>query len=78
MNDVITYLPWLMSAVTIWQVILSGNLHRHAWIVGLCNQALWLTWIIAAGQWGFLPMNIALWITFARNHMKWRRANMGR
>jgi len=74
MGDVIrVYLPWVMSAVTIWQTLLAGNKSRHAWIVGLGNQALWLIWIIASGSWGLLPMNIALWIVFARNHWKWNR-----
>lgn len=65
------YLPWLMSAITIWQTILAGNKHPHAWAVGLGNQALWLVWIVATATWGLLPMNIALWVTFARNHWKW-------
>lgn len=65
------YLPWLLSAITIWMTVLAGNKNRHAWAIGLLNQALWLVWIIAAQAWGLLPMNIALWIVYARNHAKW-------
>ena len=65
------YLPWALSAITIWMTVLAGNKHRHAWLVGLCNQALWLVWIVAAQAWGLLPMNIALWVTYTRNHLKW-------
>lgn len=67
------YLPWLMSAITIYMTLLAGNKHRKAWVLGLFNQLLWLIWIVATGTWGFLPMNIALWAVYARNHFKWNR-----
>lgn len=70
----VTYLPWLLSVITIWMTVLAGNKHRSAWAVGLANQALWLGWIIASAAWGLLPMNIALWIVYARNHLKWSAA----
>lgn len=65
------YLPWIMSTVTIWMTLLAGNKHKSAWLVGIGNQALWLTWIITVGAWGLIPMNIALWVVYARNHLKW-------
>lgn len=71
------YLPWLLSAITIWMTLLAGNLHRSAWLVGLANQLLWLFWIAITGTWGLLPLNIALWIVYSRNHMKWRREALG-
>lgn len=75
MRDLIAaYLPWLMSAITIWMTLLAGNKHRLAWAIGLGNQALWLTWIVVTGAWGLLPMNAALWVVYARNHLKWVRA----
>ena len=67
----IAYMPWIMSVITIYMTVLAGNKSRYAWAIGLFNQALWLAWIIAAESWGFLPMNIALWIVYARNHFKW-------
>lgn len=67
------YLPWLLSAITIWMTLLAGNKHPKAWLVGLANQALWLVWISATANWGLLPMNIALWIVYGRNHLKWMR-----
>ncbi|MER8560119.1 hypothetical protein [Mesorhizobium sp. M0578] len=67
------YLPWLLSAVTIYMTVLAGNKSRHAWLFGLGNQALWLAWIVSASAWGLLPMNAALWIVYARNHWKWNR-----
>lgn len=73
-NAIIIGLPWLLSAITIWMTVLAGNKHRHAWAIGLGNQALWLVWIVLSGTWGLIPMNIALWAVYARNHMKWRAA----
>ncbi len=71
---IVAYLPWLLSAITIWTMFLAGDRKRHTWLVGLGNQALWLLWIVAASAWGLLPMNLALWIVYARNHLKWQRA----
>lgn len=74
MSDAIQiYLPWIMSAITIWMTLLAGNKHRSAWLIGLFNQALWLTWIITVGAWGLLPMNLALWVVYGRNHLKWQK-----
>lgn len=73
----VAYLPWLLSAITIWMTVLAGNKHPSAWAVGLVNQALWLGWIIASSAWGLLPMNIALWIVYARNHLKWSASEKG-
>lgn len=67
------YLPWLLSAVTIYMTVLAGNRHPKAWALGLMNQALWLLWIVASSAWGLLPMNLVLWIVYARNHLKWSR-----
>ena len=71
---IIAYMPWLLSAITIWMTVLAGNKHRSAWLVGLLAQAGWLLWIVVSGNYGFLPMNVALWIVYARNHFKWRVA----
>ena len=65
------HLPWLLSAVTIYSMWLAGGMSPLAWMVGLLNQALWLIWIIPGKHWGFIPMNIALWIVFARNLYLW-------
>jgi hypothetical protein len=69
---IITYLPWLLSAITIYMTVLAGNKHRMAWAIGLVNQALWLAWILASGNYGLIPMNVALWFVYARNHLKWQ------
>lgn len=72
-ETLVFYMPWLLSAITIYMTILAGNKTRWAWAIGLVNQALWLVWIVASASWGLLPMNIALWIIYGRNHWKWMR-----
>lgn len=67
------YMPWLLSAITIYMTLLAGNKHKSAWLVGLINQALWLVWIISMDAYGLLPMNVALWIMYARNHFMWNK-----
>ncbi len=69
-----TYLPWLLSAITVTSALMAGSLHRSAWSLSLVNQSLWLLWIVTTHSWGFLPMNIALTAVFARNHWRWTRA----
>lgn len=70
-NIIVEYLPWLLSAITIWMTVLAGNKHPSAWLFGLFAQAGWLLWIVATGTWGFIPMNLALWFVYGRNHLKW-------
>ena len=68
---IITYLPYFLSANTIYTMFLAGNKNRGAWIFGLFGQLAWLVWIILTNTWGLLPMNIALWIVYVRNYLKW-------
>lgn len=68
-----TIIPYILSAITIWMFLLAGNKTKWTWLVGLANQGLWLTWIIISSTWGLLPMNVALWIVYARNHLKWNK-----
>lgn len=38
----------------------------------LTPQLLWLVWILASKSYGLLPMNLALWIVYGRNYLKWK------
>ena len=71
-NEIIKYLPYLLSLITIYSMVLAGNKKRGAWFVGLVNQLLWLIWIVLSSAWGLLPMNIALWYVYGRNYIKWK------
>lgn len=69
------YLPWLLSGLSMAHFILVGNLWRWSWVFGLCCQVLWLTWIICTGPkaLGFLPLTLALFVIYTRNHFKWAK-----
>lgn len=69
---IVLYLPWLLSAITIYTTVLAGNKDSRAWSLGLVNQALWLLWIVVSATWGLLPLNAATWIVYWRNLRKWR------
>jgi hypothetical protein len=69
----IDFLPWLLSANTLYVMFLAGNKNKYTWILGLIGQVLWLVWIILTESWGLIPMNIGLWVVYARNHLKWRK-----
>ncbi len=69
---IITYLPYILSANTIYMMLLAGNQKKNAWAFGLAGQLLWLIWIVLTKNWGLLPMNIALWIVYGRNYLKWK------
>lgn len=68
----IKFLPWVLSANTLYVMFLAGNKRKYAWLLGLAGQLLWLVWIVLVQAWGLLPMNIGLWIVYYRNHLKWR------
>lgn len=67
-----TIIPYILSAITIYMMFLAGKKNKYTWLVGLANQFLWLIWIIIIQSWGLLPMNIALWVVYTRNHLKWK------
>lgn len=71
-HAIATYLPWLLSVLTIYSAFLAGDKKPAAWTVGIANQVLWAAWIIASGTWGMAPMNVVLAAIFVRNFIKWR------
>lgn len=54
------------------EAVASKVLGLAAWTVGVANQFLWATWIIASGTWGMAPMDVVLTVIFIRNFIKWR------
>lgn len=68
---IITYLPYVLSAITAYTMLLAGDKKLKAWIVGLGNQVLWLTWILASGTYGLLPMTAVMCLVYWRNYKKW-------
>ena len=71
---IVIYLPYVLSALTIYSALAAGNKRRIAWSVGLANQGLWFLWIWASRSWGLAIMTVVLTAIFARNWIKWGRA----
>lgn len=67
-------MPWFLSAITLYAMVLVGHKDLAGWAVGLIGQAFWLVWICGTRTWGFLPMNIALTAVYAQNLFLWRGA----
>lgn len=67
-----TYLPWLLSVLTITVNIMAGDNRLRTWDLALFNTGLWLVWIVATDNYGFLPMTLALGVIFTRNLIKRR------
>lgn len=67
------YVPYMLSAITIYMNFLAGNKSNKTWLVGLIGQVGWSTWIFYTQNWGFVPLNIALWYIYIGNHIKWNK-----
>ena len=72
-NLIVNYLPYILSAFTIYVMLLAGNKNKYTWVIALFNQVLWFLWIVKSESWGLLPGNIALWIVYFRNYIKWKK-----
>lgn len=48
----------------------------RGWLVGICNQTLWLAFTIQTRAWGLLPLIAALLVIYSRALMRWRRAEL--
>lgn len=69
----ILYLPWLLSAVTLWMTYLQGEKNILSWVVGLVGQLGWFILTFVTGLYGLLPLNIGLTVLYYRNYVKWKR-----
>jgi len=66
-------IPLALSFLTLYAMWQIGNKRVFAWVIGLINQGLWVTFIVLFDAWGLLPLSIALTIVYARNLILWRR-----
>lgn len=69
----ILYLPWLLSAVTLWMTYLQGEKNTLSWVVGLVGQLGWFILTFVTGLYGLLPLNIGLTVLYYRNYVKWKQ-----
>lgn len=71
---IVTYLPWALSFMSLMMSVLTGNKWPKVWLFGLGIQCFWLLYIFAAQAWGFMPLCVALFIIYSRNHRKWSQS----
>ena len=72
--DMHEMMPVKMLRMSITIMYLIGEKRRYSFLVGLGNQALWLTWLIYIGTWGMLPTVAAMVFMYVRNYQKWTTA----
>lgn len=60
------------GAVTLYGMWAAGSHRWWAWLVGLGNQLLWISFIVMFAAWGLLPLSLALVAVYGRNALKWR------
>lgn len=71
-----TLIPWATSAGTLLGMWLLGQKRSIGWVVGLVNQALWITFAVTFRAWGLLPLTCALVVIYTRNLLRWRRDDL--
>ena len=69
MDQVVALATSLGTLAMMW---LAGRKKAAAWVVGLLNQGLWVTFIILFQAWGLIPLTAALTLIYARNLWLWR------
>ena len=74
MREIINvYLPYILSAITIYMTFLVGNKNKKGWSLGMFNQILWFIFIISSKNYGLMFMNIAFFYMYMRNYQKWEK-----
>lgn len=63
---------WLLTAVSVFGLWLTGRNPRAGWVFAVLVQQLWLTWALITDQWGFAVQSVAFSAMYARNLWRWR------
>lgn len=69
----VTWIPYLLSVISVAQVYLAGNKSKHAWPLLIINQLFWIFWIVVSKNYGFIPLNVVLMFMGYRNYTKWKK-----
>lgn len=65
---------WALSAIGIAGIFLAGGHRKVGWLLGLGVQGLWIAYAVATEQWGFIASALAYGAVYARNWLRWRKA----
>lgn len=67
-----TYWSWILTAVGVTGLMLSGSHNKTGWLIGLGAQILWLAYALSTHQYGFIVSAFAYGFVYGRNFWKWR------
>lgn len=73
-EQLLIILPWVMSFFSITALWLAGRKYKYTWYFYIFAELIWTIWIFAAGQWGFLPMNLFTIAICLRNQFIWKKS----
>jgi hypothetical protein len=67
-----TLLPWATTVVGASIMYLAGKqrTRRLAWVVGILNQVLWISYAIAAHAYGFIAGSLIYGGVYTRNLLR--------
>lgn len=64
---------YVLAAVGLTGLYLTGNMKSVGFLVGVAAQGLWIGYAIHTQQWGFIPMSLVYGAMYWRNYHKWER-----
>lgn len=65
------YLDWLANVFIFWGAWEIGKKHRHAFILYLIGEILWITWAVINGVWSLVVASIIFGCLSIWNWIRW-------
>lgn len=68
-----TYGQYVLSVFGLIGIKLAGRRNAWGWLISLCSQLAWATYIAATGQWGLMIGTCGYAWVYLQNFRSWRR-----
>lgn len=62
---------YILSAFTLANLWLAGNLNRWTWVVGIIGQFAWFWYVVMTQQWGLMFGVAGIFVVMIRNQFRW-------
>lgn len=72
MSWILRHFDLVVSVTTIISIEFMIRRKWYAWLLALLNQLVWFTYIMIAGQYGLLLLNVVLLVQNTRGLIAWR------
>jgi hypothetical protein len=69
----ITYGSWALAPFGLLGMYVVGRKKTWGWVLAMVTQALWATYAVGTGQFGFLIGTASYFGLYLRNWLKWRK-----